>query len=172
MSERPSTSSRNPRKHFVKCVDCGCQTLPQNALNKAPWTAAATLYMSGRINDGALCFRCANKRRELLGLPAERGPDGGTPKDACGRAELAPVSSATPKKIRINNREYTWDVNTLDSLLVKWREQQFYEQYKNPDPRWSLVVVNNRPIPVIDFSSVPISDGDEIFVVLGRGRHH
>lgn len=171
MSERPSTSLRNQRKHFVKCVDCGCQTLPQNAPREQPWAAAATLYISGRINDGALCFRCANKRRELLGLPAEKEPDSGTPKDEGGHAEFAPASAATPKKIRINKREYTWDVSTLDSLIVKWSEQQFYENHKNLDASWSLVLINGRRIPTIDFSSVPISDGDEIFIVLGRGRY-
>jgi hypothetical protein len=170
MSKRPSTWLRNERKHFVKCVDCGRQTLPQNAAREQPWAAAATLYISGRINDGALCFGCANKRRELLGLPAEKEPDRGTPKNEGRRAEFAPARAVTTKKIRINKREYTWDISNLDSLIVKWREQ-FYEDYKNLDASWSLVLINGRRIPAIDFSSVPISDGDEIFIVLGRGRY-
>jgi hypothetical protein len=172
MSERPSASLRNQRKHFVKCVDCSCQTLPQNAPRERLWAAAATLYITGRVNDGALCFQCANKRREVLGLPIEKEPDSDTTKVECERAESAPASGATPKKIRINNREYIWDVSTLDSLIVKWREQHFHDKYKNLDARWSLVVINNRSIHAIDFSSVPISHGDEIFIVLGRGRCH
>jgi hypothetical protein len=106
----------------------------------------------------------------LLGLPAEQEPASGTPKGQGGRAEFGPASTAAPKKIRINKQEYTWDVSTLDSLVAKWRERQCYEQHKTPDASWSLVVINNRTIPAIDFSSVPISDGDEIFIVLGRGR--
>ncbi len=171
MSESPSTSLRNPRKHFLRCVDCSCQTLPQNAAKEWPWAAAATLYISGRVNDGSLCFKCANKRKELLGLPAEKGPDSDTLKRECGRVEFAPASAGTPKKIRINKREYIWDVSTLDSLIMKWREQQFYEKYKDLDASWSLVVINNKSIPAIAFSSVPISDGDEISIVLGRGRY-
>jgi hypothetical protein len=172
MSERPSDSLRNQRKHFVKCVDCGCQTLPQNASKERPWAAAASLYISGRVNDGALCFNCANKRRELLGLPVQNDPDSDTPTGECRRADFAPASAATPKKIRINKREYAWDVNTLDSLIVKWTEQQFYKECTNPDARWWLVVINNKSVPAGDFGLVQISDGDEISIVLGRGRYH
>jgi hypothetical protein len=171
MSERPSPALRNQRKHFVKCVDCSCQMLPQNAPRERPWAAAATLYISGRVNDGSLCFKCSNNRRELLGLPVEKEADSGSSKADCGRLEIAPASAATPKKININKREYAWDVSTLDSLIVKWREQQFYEEYKNPDVRWWLVVINERSIPPVDFGSVQISDGDEISIVLGRGRY-
>jgi hypothetical protein len=146
--------------------------LPQNASKERPWAAAATLHITGRVNDGALCFKCANKRRELLGLPVEKEPNGDTRKSEWGRAEFAPISAVIPKKIRINNREYTWDVSTLDSLIVKWKEEELYEQSRTLDPRWWLVVINNIPIPAIDFSSVPISDGDEIFIVMGRGRYH
>jgi sulfur carrier protein ThiS len=62
------------------------------------------------------------------------------------------------------------EVSTLDSLIEKWVEQHFYEEYKKPDVRWWLVVVNDKPIPAVDFGSVQISDGDEISIVLGRGR--
>ena len=172
MSERPSTSLRNQRKQFLKCVDCGRQTLPQNASNERPWTAAASVYISGHVNDGALCFDCANKRRGLLGLPLEKEQDSGTSKAECARAGLRPGSPPSPKKIRINKQEYTWDVSTLDSLIAKWGEQQFYDKYKHLDATWSLVIVNNRSIPAVDFSSVPVSHGDEIFIVLGRGRSH
>ena len=170
MSERPSTSLRNQRKHFVKCVDCSSQMLPRNAPKEASWTAAATLYLSGRINDGALCFRCANRRRELLGLPVEKEP-AATLKIDRGYADFATASEATLKKIRINEREYIWEVSNLDSVVAKWSEQQFYEKYKNPDPGWSLIIVNNRSIPATQLGSVPVSDGDEISIVLGRGRY-
>ena len=170
MSERPSTLLRNQRKHYVKCVDCGCQTLPQNAPREQPWAAAAALYMGGRINDGALCSGCATKRRELLGLPGDDGRDCGTPKDKGGRAAFVPASAATPRRIRINKREYTWDVSTLEALILRWREQ-FYEDHQNLDAGWWLVTMNDRRIPASDFRSVPISDGDEIFIVLGRGRY-
>lgn len=172
MSERPSTSLRNQRKQFVKCIDCGCQTLPQNASKERAWAAAASLYLSGRINDGALCFECANKRRGLLGLALEKEPDSGTSKARSGCADLPTGTLATPKKIRVNKQDYSWHVSTLDSVIAKWKEQQFYDIYKGLDARWSLVIVNNRPIPAIDFTSVPVSDGDEIFIVLGRGRSH
>jgi hypothetical protein len=110
------------------------------------------------------------KRRELLALPAEKGPHSDTLKRECGRVEFAAAGAGTPKKIRSNKREYIWDVSTLDSLIVKWREQQFYEKYKDLDAGWSLVVINNKSIPANAFSSVPISNGDEISIVLGRGR--
>jgi len=171
MSKRPSPALRNQRKRFVKCVDCGRQMLPQNAPKERPWAAAATLSISGRVNDGALCFKCSNNRRELLGLPVEKEADSDSSKDDCGRPEIAPASVAAPKKIHINKREYVWDVSTLDSLIVKWREEQFYEEYKNLDVRWWLVIINDRSIQPADFDSVQISDGDEISIVPGRGRY-
>ena len=39
--------------------------------------------------------------------------------------------------------------------------------FKNKDPRLLLVAVNNNVIRVNDFSSTPISDGDEITIVVG-----
>jgi hypothetical protein len=65
MCECPSNTLRNTntRKQFVKCVDCGRQMLPQNASKERPWAAAASMFIGGRVNDGALCFNCANKRR-------------------------------------------------------------------------------------------------------------
>jgi thiamine biosynthesis protein ThiS len=169
MSQRPLTSFRNTRKHFVKCVDCGCQTLPQNASKERPWSAAASLYVASRVNDGALCFSCANKRRALLGLPAEQ--DNGDLKSECELPVLAPANESTLKTIRVNEREYTWNVTTLESLIEKWKDQYFYDEHKKVDSRWWRVVVNDEVIPADDFSSVPISDGDEISIVLGRGRY-
>jgi hypothetical protein len=106
----------------------------------------------------------------MLALPLEKETGSDSAKGTGDGREFAPASAATPKKICINKREYTWDISNLDSLIVKWREQ-FYEDYKNLDASWSLVLINGRRIPAIDFSSVPISDGDEIFIVLGRGRY-
>lgn len=171
MSERPSTWLRNQRKHFVKCADCGCQTLPQNAATERPWTAAAMLHITGRGNDGALCFTCANKRREMIGLPEERETDSGAAKGKGDDRVFADASAATAKKICINRQEYTWTVDTVESLLLKWREQQSYEMYKNMDVSWALVVLNNRLIPAVNLSSVAISDGDDILIVPGRGRY-
>ncbi len=171
MSQRPPTSFRNTRKHFVKCVDCGCQTLPQNVSKERPWSAAASLYVAGRVTDGALCFNCANKRRALLGLPVEQDNGDLTSECECGRPVLAPANESTLKTIRVNEREYTWNVTALESLIEKWKEQDFYDEHKKMDGRWWRVVVNDAVISADDFSSVPISDGDEISIVLGRGRY-
>jgi len=169
MSQRPPTSFRNTRKHFLKCVDCGCQTLPQNA-SKERWGAAASLYINGHLNDGALCFQCGNKRRALLGLPAEQ--DGGETVTSYDRPVLAPANETLLKKVRVNEQEYSWNVSTLGSLIDKWKDQFFYAEYKKVDTRWWRVVVNHRCIPAQDFSSVPISDGDEISIVMGRASTH
>lgn len=159
MSESPSITLRNTRKHFVKCVDCGCQTLPQNASKERPWTAAASLYIRGRANDGALCFNCANKRRGLLGLPLEKEPT---------RTEVpAPKCEATLKKVRINTQEYSWEISTLASLLTKWRDECSPKFFRNNDIRLFIVAVNDNVIPASNFSSMPISDGDEIMIVAG-----
>ena len=169
MSQRPPTSFRNTRKHFVKCVDCGCQTLPQNASKERPWSAAASFYVVSRVNDGTLCFSCANKRRTLLGLPVEQS--NGDLTSECERSVLAPAHESMLKIIRVNEREYTWNVTTLESLIEKWEDQYFYDEHKKVDCRWWRVVVNDAVISADDFSSVPISDGDEISIVLGRGRY-
>lgn len=169
MSQRPPTSFRNPRKHFLKCVDCGRQTLPQNA-SKERWGAASSLYISGHLNDGALCFQCGNRRRALLGLPAEQDSD--ETLTSYDRPVLAPANETLLKKVRVNEQEYSWNVRTLGSLIDKWKDQFFYAEYKKVDTRWWRVVVNHRCIPAQDFSWVPISDGDEISIVMGRASTH
>ena len=168
MIQRPPTSFRNPRKHFLKCVDCGRQTLPQNASRERPWSAGASLHVAGRVNDGALCFQCANKRRALLGLPVEQND--GDLKSDCRRPVLGSANASTPKTIRINDREYTWKVTTLEALIGEWQRQYFYEEYKPLDSRWWRVLVNQRCVPADDFASVAICDGDDISIVMGRGR--
>lgn len=156
--EYPSTTLRNTRKEFLKCVDCGCQTLPQNASKERPWAAAASLYISGRVNEGAVCFNCANKRRQTLGLPTEK--------------EHGEIVSPTPlfetklKNVHINAREYTWNVGTLESLLTKWRDECF-RGFKNRELRFWLVAVNDEIIPATSFGSMPISDGDTVFIAMG-----
>ena len=169
MSERPLTSFRNTRKHFVKCVDCGHQTLPPHASEGRPWSAAATLHIRGRVNDGALCFNCANRRRALLGRSVERDRTDST----SGVQPLVPAhtNESTLKTIRVNKQGYRWNVTSLESLIEKWKEQYFYEEHKKVESRWWRVVVNDAVISAKDFSSVPISDGDEISIVLGRGRY-
>jgi thiamine biosynthesis protein ThiS len=159
MSECPSSTLRNTRKHFVKCVDCDCQTLPQNASKERPWAAAASLYISGLVNDGALCFNCANKRRGLLGLPLEKGVT---------RSEgPASTCESTLKKVRINTREYSWEISTLESLLTKWRDECLAKSFMRREIKYLIVAVNNEMIPANDFSSMPISDGDTICIVVG-----
>jgi sulfur carrier protein ThiS len=147
-------------------VDCACQTLPQNASSKdRPWTAAASLHIGGRANDGALCFDCANKRREMLGKPVE----GQQSQDA----SPAPVCEATLKKVCINKREYSWEVGTVDSLLAKWVSEYGSQRFKSLkslkkiDIKHLVVTVNNALVPAANFSSTPISDGDNVFIVLG-----
>jgi sulfur carrier protein ThiS len=139
-------------------VDCGCQTLPQNASKECPWTAAASLYISGDVNDGALCFNCANKRRETLGLPLE--------KEHGEVVSPAPVCETKLKKVRINTREYSWKVSTLESLLTKWRDECL-DSFKNMEIKLWLVAVNDEIIPATSFGSMPISDGDTIFIAVG-----
>ena len=158
MSECPSSLLRNTRKHFVKCVDCGCQTLPQNASKERPWTATASLYVSGAVNDGALCFNCANKRRETLGLPVE--------KEAGERVRASPACETKLKKVRINTREYSCNASTLESLLTKWRDECI-RSFKNREIKFWLVAVNDEIIPATSFSSMPICDGDTIFIAMG-----
>jgi sulfur carrier protein ThiS len=158
MSECPSITVRNARKHFVKCVDCGCQTLPQNTSKERPWTAAASLYIRGRANDGALCFNCANKRRENLGPPWEQRIE---PPSA------APECQATLKHVCINTREYSWTVSTLESLLTKWHDECLTSHSNNREIKFWIVAVNNEIIPAARFSSTPISDGDSIFIAMG-----
>lgn len=159
MSESPSSTLRNTRKHFVKCVDCGCQTLPQNASKERPWAAAASLYISGHLNEGALCFMCANTRRGLLGLPLEN--------EVTHTESLAFTCDATLKKVRINAQEYSWEVSTLESLLTKWLDECFPKSFRSKDSRLLIVAVNDTVIPASNFSSMPISEGDEITIVAG-----
>ena len=159
MSECPSTTQRNTRKTFVKCVDCGCQTLPQNASKERPWAAAASLYISGRVNDGALCFNCANRRKGLLGLPLE--------KEVAQTKGPFPRCEATLKKVRINSRECAWELSTLESLLTKWLDECFPKNFRSKDSRLLLVAVNSTVIPASNFSSTPISAGDEIIIMAG-----
>ena len=168
MSQRSPTSFRNPRKHFVKCVDCGCQTLPQNASGERPWSAAASLHVAGKVNDGALCSLCANKRTRLLGLPVEKN-DGDLKSDRGGPVSTS-TSDSLAKTIRINDRAYTWNITTLQALIEEWKRQYFYDAYKQLDGRWWRVLVNQRWIPADDFASVAICDGDDISIVMGRGR--
>ena len=158
MSECPSSMLRNTRKHFVKCVDCGCQRLPQNASKERHWTAAASLYISGGVNDGALCFTCANKRRETLGLPVE--------KEHGEVVSPTPVCETKLKTVRINTREYSWNVSTLESLLTKWRDESL-GTFKNMEIKLWLVAVNDEIIPATSFGSMPVSDGDTIFIAMG-----
>ncbi len=159
MSECPSNTLRNTRKQFVKCVDCGCQMLPQNASKERPWAAAASMFISGRLNDGALCFNCANKRRGLLGLPLD--------KEVTRTVSAASTCEATLKKVRINSREYSWEISTLESLLTKWLDECFPKSFRSKESRLLLVAVNNAVIPASNFSSTPISDGDEITIAAG-----
>ena len=159
MTECACSTVRNTRKHFLKCMDCGRQTLPQNASKERPWSAAASLYISGAVNSGALCFNCANKRREALGLPVEK--------------EYGQVVSPTPlwetkrKKVCINTREYSWEISTLESLLTRWRDHCLPSNFKNREIKSWLVAVNDEIIPARSFSSMPISDGDTIFIAMG-----
>ncbi len=158
MSERPSSSLRTHRKHFVKCVDCRRQMLPQNAPKEQRWTAAASLCINGGVNDGALCFYCANKRREALGLAAEKEQ---------GESSPPPVCKPTLKRVRINAREYSWKVSTLESLLIKWRDESLSWSFKDREIRSWLVAINDEIIPARRFSSIPIFDGDTVFIAMG-----
>jgi hypothetical protein len=169
---RPSTSIRNTRKHYLKCVDCGTQTLPQNASGERPWTATAALRISGRINDGVLCFECGTKRRVLLGLPVERNGSE-VVEEKCDRPVPVGPIQATLKKIRVNKREHAWEVSTIHSLLLKWKDQYAYDEYKSRDmdlKKW-VVRVNERQISPDEYSSLPVGDGDEISIVSGCLLH-
>lgn len=159
MSEYPSSVLRNARKHFLKCVDCGCQTLPLSVSKQCPWSAAASLYSSGSVNEGALCFDCANKRREKLGLQVEKE-----------HADVVSPASGCEKKLRrvhINTHECDWEISTLESLLIKWREEGQVWGFRNRDMKLWLVAVNDQIIPASNFGSTPISEGDQIFIAMG-----
>ena len=153
-----SITFRNSRKRFVKCADCGSQTLPQNASKVRPWTAAASLYIAECVNDGALCFDCANARRRSLCLPLE--------KEVTQTNCLSSTCERTLKKVRINSREFTWEISTLESLLTRWLEESFPKSLSR-DTRNLLVAVNNTVIPASDFGSTPLFDGDEIIIAAG-----
>jgi hypothetical protein len=156
----------------VKCVDCGTQTLPQNASGERPWTAAAALRISGRINDGTLCFECGKKRRVLLGLPVEQDNSKVLEEKRDRPVPAGPVE-ATLKKIRINKREHTWEVGTIRSVLLKWQDHHAYDEYKNREmdfKKW-VVLVNERRVPLEEFNSMPVADGDDICIVSGCLLH-
>jgi thiamine biosynthesis protein ThiS len=95
----------------------------------------------------------------LLGLPLE--------KELTPTEVPASTCQATLKKVRINRREYTWEISTLESLLTKWRDECSPEFFRNNDIRLFIVAVNDNVIPPSNFSSMPISDGDEIMIVAG-----
>ena len=114
-----------------------------------PWTTAASLYIRGRANDGALCFNCANKRRENLGLSWEQRIEPPSPALEC---------QATLKHVCINIREYSWNVSTLESLLTKWHDECLDSHFKNREIKFWIVAVNNEIIPATGFSSTSISD--------------
>ena len=154
MSECPSSTLRNTRKHFVKCVDCRTQTLPQNAAN---WTASGALHISGRVNDGVLCRKCANKRREALGLPVEHSQS----------TEATPVCAPTMKRVTINRRECVWEIDNLESLLTKWRSEYPNPTFQKRALDRFVVAINDELVRTKDFSSVPISDGDTIIITVG-----
>ena len=159
MGEYSSSTSPNTRKQFLRCADCGCQTLSQNVSQERPWAAAASLYVSGRVNDGALCFDCANNRRAWLGLPPAREP---------ARTEgQAPACEARVKKVRINTQEYSWEIGTLESLLTKWRDGYSPKSLRNRDIKLLLAAVNDVVIPARKFGSVPIFEGDAVTIVAG-----
>lgn len=159
MHEFPSKTLRNTRKIFVKCVDCGCQTLPQNASKERPWVASASLYINGAANDGALCFNCANKRRETLGLPVERAHS--------ETVRPSPACDTKRKRVRINTHDYCWEISNLESLLKKWRDASAGSSFRNRDMKFWLVAVNDEVIPATMFSAIPISDEDNIFIAMG-----
>ena len=133
--------------------------------------AASSLYVANRVNDGVVCFSCANKRRALLGLPVEQHE--GDLKTECESPVLAPPANESKlKTIRVNEQEYTWNVTVLESLIEKWKDQYLYDEHKKIDSRWWRVVVNGTVISGDKFSSLPICDGDEVSIVLGRGRYY
>lgn len=169
---RPSTSIRNTRKHYVKCVDCGIQTLPQNASMERPWTMAAALRIGDRINDGALCFECGNKRRALLGLPVELDSGENLKSKHDRPVPDVPIETAH-RKVRINKRELSWEVSSLESLIAKWKDHYAGDEYKDREmdlKKW-IVKVNDRQVSPDDFRFLPVADGDDISIVSGCLLH-
>jgi sulfur carrier protein ThiS len=55
----------------------------------------------------------------------------------------------------------------LESLLTKWLDECFPKSFRSKESRLLLVAVNNAVIPASNFSSTPISDGDEITIAAG-----
>jgi thiamine biosynthesis protein ThiS len=95
----------------------------------------------------------------LLGLPLEK---------EVTRTE-GPFFTCEPalKKVRINSLEYAWEISTLESLLAKWLDECFPKSFRNKNSRLLHVAVNDTVIPASNFSSMPVSDGDEIKIVVG-----
>jgi thiamine biosynthesis protein ThiS len=95
----------------------------------------------------------------LLGLPLEKDPT---------RTETSGYTcQATLKKVHINTQEYGWEISTLATLLTKWRDECSPEFFRNNDITLFIVAVNDKVIPAKNFSSMPISDGDEITIAAG-----
>ena len=65
------------------------------------------------------------------------------------------------------SRECCWEVGSLESLVAKWCDECFPKAFQNKDPRLLLVAVNDSVIRASDFWSTPISNGDEITIVVG-----
>jgi hypothetical protein len=156
----------------VKCVDCGTQTLPQNASGERSWTLAAALRIDGRINDGVLCFECGNKRKVLLGVPVPQD-ESKVVKGKCDRPVPAGPIETARRRFRINKREHVWEVSTLESLMVKWKDHYADDEYKDRemDLRKWIIRLNDRQVLPEEFGSLPVSDGDEISILAGRLLH-
>jgi molybdopterin converting factor small subunit len=71
------------------------------------------------------------------------------------------------KTVRVNRREYTWEISSLESVLAKWRDAYPNPRVKKTEIARFLVTVNTKLILAADFSSTPISDGDEIVIMPG-----
>jgi sulfur carrier protein ThiS len=156
----------------VSCVDCGTRTLPQNARKDRPWTTAAALRIGDRANVGALCFECGNKRRALLGFPLEQCGGESVTDQRPFPAPVGPIKTAR-KTVRINKQSYSWDISSLESLIVKWNDYVCYDEYKGRGidfKKW-VVRVNDRQIPSNEFSQHPVADGDVIAIMPGCLLH-
>jgi hypothetical protein len=55
----------------------------------------------------------------------------------------------------------------LESLLTKWLDACFNNSFRSKESRLFLVPVNKAVIPAGKFSSIQISDGDEITIAAG-----
>lgn len=79
------------------------------------------------------------------------------------------VESKTARRkaemIIVNKKEYAWIKGmSLQSLLNELRDEFVDEEDTEVSTEWMTVAINHKLVPVGEYGSLPIADGDEITV--------